>query len=133
MRPLLRNCGYALASWLLPFAASVAIFPLKGSNTPLFETLMAIVVPAVGVMLGGRYLRGTPVEPARAVAVGFVWAGVNVALDLLCFSWGPMRMSPAAYAADIGLAYLVYPIILCGLCLAQQSISVSPPAPSPPG
>ena len=36
------------------------------------------------------------------------------------FSWGPMKMSPAAYLKDIGLAYSAYPIILAGLAAASR-------------
>lgn len=116
-----RTLGFGFLSWLIPFAASVLIFPLKRTNTPLFDNLMAIVLAGTVVLLGLRCLRsGTAKSLPAALGLGLLWCVMNVGLDLLLFSWGPMQMSPGAYFADIGLAYLVHPIILGGLWLAAR-------------
>jgi hypothetical protein len=44
----------------------------------------------------------------------------NWLLDGLMFSSGPMKMSLAHYAMDIGIAYLAIPIITLGLGFAAQ-------------
>lgn len=121
MRDIKRALGLGILSWLVPFLVSVAIFPLKKSHTPLFDTLMGVVVTAAAVVLGCRYLRtGGPASLLAALAVGWLWLGINIVLDLLLLSWGPMRMTLPAYMMDIGLAYLVHPIVLMGLCLIAR-------------
>jgi hypothetical protein len=40
-------------------------------------------------------------------------------MDATMFSWGPMRMSLADYAKDIGLVYAMIPIVTTGLAAAR--------------
>jgi hypothetical protein len=46
------SIAFAVLAWLLPFAASVCIFPLKRSHSPLFESVMGVVLAASTVLLG---------------------------------------------------------------------------------
>jgi hypothetical protein len=108
--------GLGFVSWLVPFAVSVLVFPLKAQETPLFDNIMAAVLTATAVLLGCRLVRIQGIRsPAVGAAVGIAWWAINIGCDLLLFSWGPMKMSPASYLKDIGLAYNAYPIILTGL------------------
>lgn len=129
MRGIRRALGFGFLSWLLPFLVSVAIFPLKKSHTPLFDTLMGVVVTAAAVALGCRYLRsGGSTSLPGALAIGCLWLGINILLDLLLFSWGPMQMTLSAYMMDIGLAYLVHPIVLTGLYLTARRAPTEAPS-----
>src|ERR1700749_4615914 len=102
MKSAAREIGFALLAWLVPFAISVALFPLKGSQPPLFESLIAVVLAASTVMLGCLYLRRAHGRPlAQGIKIGLVWTIANWLLDGLMFSGGPMKMSFAEYAADI--------------------------------
>ena len=47
---------------------------------------------------------------------------ICIGLDLLMFMWGPMKMSFIDYMKDIGLTYLMLPIIAAGVGLACGSI-----------
>ena len=49
--------------------------------------------------------------------VGLVWFAISIAIDLLMFMWGPMKMTFADYMMDIGLTYLMIPIITVGFGL----------------
>jgi hypothetical protein len=101
--------------WLIPFAVSVTIFPLKRSGSPLFDTLMSVVVVSAAtlcIVLHFSERRGNLFQ--QAVAVGLLWMAMSQLLDLLMFSWGPMKMSFTAYMADIGLSYVAYPILTIG-------------------
>jgi hypothetical protein len=117
MRSLARELGFAFLAWLVPFAAAVAMTPLKRSNLPLFESLIAVALATSTVVLGRFYLRQPPPGSyiARAARAGFLWVLANWALDGLMFSGGPMKMTLPQYAADIGAAYLIIPPILLGL------------------
>ena len=47
--------------------------------------------------------------------MGAIWLIMNWLLDWPLFSIGPMRMSMVNYIADIGLTYLMLPIITVGI------------------
>ena len=57
MKSLCREATYAALAWLIPFATSVCLFPLKRSHPPLFESLMGITLVGTTVLLGCLYLR----------------------------------------------------------------------------
>jgi hypothetical protein len=48
------------------------------------------------------------------VLAGVIWLGINLILDLLLFMEGPMKMPFVDYIVDIGLTYLLIPIITAG-------------------
>jgi hypothetical protein len=101
--------------WLIPFGISCAIFPLKTSARPLFESIMPVVVTATTVVfLLVLDRRRRLVSVRNGVAVGLIWLVLNWGLDLALFSWGPMPMSVPDYMADIGLVYLIIPIVAVG-------------------
>jgi uncharacterized membrane protein YpjA len=97
-------------SWLLPFAISFLIFPVKRWDAPLFSTVMNLVVLLVAGLLFYFYFRGRPVTISEALLVGSLWVVCNIVLDYPLFSHGPMRMTPLAYYSEIGLAYLIFPL-----------------------
>ena len=107
--------AYGFLVWLIPFAVAFAIFPLHGSDRIFFESIM----PVVGVfsvvifaVLYGKQVKGIVLE--EWVRLGILWFAISVAIDLLMFSWGPMKMSLVDYSKDIGFTYLAIPIITAG-------------------
>jgi hypothetical protein len=118
--------GLGFLSWLLPFAISFAVFPLKRVNAPLFETAMSLVVVTTAALLARRYFRRGPAAAlGEAVLLGFVWLAVNLALDYPMFAYGPMRMSAAQYYSEIGAGYLLYPAFLSGTAWIGKRIGRS--------
>ncbi len=110
-----RAIGLGFLSWLLPFAISFAVFPLKGVNAPLFDTIMSLVVVMAAALLARRYFGDGPsFTIGEAVLLGFVWLAINLVLDYPMFAYGPMRMSAARYYSEIGAGYLLYPAFLSG-------------------
>ena len=89
------------ASWLIPFALSFALFPLKKSNAPLFETLMTLVVLITAGALFQFYFRARKVFIREALLVGLLWLAVNLAMDYPMFGFGPMKMQASAYYSQI--------------------------------
>jgi hypothetical protein len=119
MRSLARELGFAVLAWLLPFVAGVAFFPFHESHRDLFESLIAVALAASTVLLGCLYLRRSSGRyVAQGARIGIVWMAANWILDSLMFSSGPMKMSLAEYAMDIGAAYLMIPAITVGLGIA---------------
>lgn len=112
-----RALVYGLLVWLIPFAVAFAIFPLRQSNRPLFESLMPVAVAAAVVGFAVRYFRSVTAAFAReGLRLGLVWLLISVTIDapLMLFG-GPMHMSLGQYLADIGLTYLLMPVITVGI------------------
>ena len=104
-----RAVGLGLVSWLIPFLIGFGLFPLKHSNAPLFETLMALVVLITAGALFQVYFRGRAISAGEGFSVGVLWLAINLVLDYPMFAYGPMQMTAAAYYSEIGPAYLTFP------------------------
>lgn len=104
--------GLGFLSWLIPFAFSVAVFPVKQRSPALFDTLMSIALIATAAVLGRRYFRGRDARLADALIVGLAWVACNLVCDYPLFAYGPMQMTAARYYSEIGSGYLLYPLFL---------------------
>jgi fumarate reductase subunit C len=106
---------YGFLLWLIPFIVAFLIFPLRETERPLFETIMAVTVTLTVVVfsilyfgkIDGGYLR-------EGVRIGILWFVISIVIDLLMFMWGPMKMSFLNYMYDIGFTYLIYPTVTIG-------------------
>lgn len=105
-----RAAFLGLLSWLIPFAVSCLVFPIKKSNAPLFETLMSLVVLVTAGALLTYYFRGRPVSIGEAGLVGTLWLAMNLVIDYPMFAYGPMKMTALGYYSEIGLAYVAFPL-----------------------
>lgn len=121
---LLAIGGYGLACWFVPFAAAMAMYPLRVTHQMLFESLIAVVLAATVVGVATAYLaRISAVSGKHATLVGLAWVLQSLLLDWLAFSIGPMRMALTDYVADIGVSYLMIPIVTLGLAWQRRSAS----------
>lgn len=109
---------YGFLVWLIPFVVAVFIFPLKKSGSPLFESIMPVVISLCVVMFLNLYFKKVEAHFLKeGFVLGLVWFAVSIAIDLSMFMWGPMKMTFADYMMDIGLTYLMIPIITVGFGL----------------
>ncbi|MDP3065819.1 MAG: hypothetical protein Q8N08_03695 [Methanobacteriaceae archaeon] len=116
MNKYLKIVLYGLGVWVVPFLVSFIIYPLKQSGNPLFESLMAVVITATVVLLILLYFK--PLENhflKEGVLIGWAWLIISIAVDLLFFTGGPMAMSLTVYTADIGVTYLIIPLVTVGM------------------
>lgn len=108
----LSDAGGAVAAWLLPFAVSCAFFDRTGKLAipmPLFKSIMVVVGGSSGALLLQRALRDRRATAASGGMLGAFYMVVNWGLDLALLL--PLSgQSPAEYAADIGLRYVVMPV-----------------------
>lgn len=109
-----RIAALGFLSWLIPFAVSFVLFPLKASNAPLFGTLMGLVVLLTAGALLKAHFRGRAATMREAVAAGALWFAMNLALDYPMFAFGPMKMTAWAYYSEIGFSYLAFPVFAFG-------------------
>lgn len=95
---------------------SFVIYPLKKAESPLFESLMAIVLVFTTVLVSFTYFRKEqPSYSMDSVIAGCSWMVINILIDLPLFSYGPMKMSFLIYLEDIGITYFVIPVIVVGM------------------
>jgi hypothetical protein len=108
--------------WLLPFVVAFASFPLKESWRSLFESIMALTVAAVTVLLALWYFRRAPQPTAtEGLLLGLLWLAISVAIDLPLMLSPPISYTPQEYVADIGVTYLMIPVITSGTSIAKSS------------
>jgi len=116
--------------WVIAFAVAFALFPIRTSARPLFESIMPVVLTAATVFFAYRYFRSVQAGFAReGLLLGIVWMAANVLIDLpLMLSPSPMQMTPAEYFGDIGLTYLLIPVVTTGIGLVRAQGDHTGPA-----
>ncbi len=123
MKSFLRVFLYGLAVWVIPFVASIIIFPLRENERPLFESIMPVIVAIAVVIFCSLYLSKVDLNFLKeGILLGILWFVINIVIDLLLFSWGPMKMSFVDYMKDIGVTYLMIPVITSGMGWLRGSI-----------
>jgi hypothetical protein len=81
---------------------------------------MPVVIAATVVLLALFYFRTVTRGCFREGALlGAIWFAMSFVIDLFMFSGGPMRMSFREYVGDVGLTYLMIPLITTGLGAAR--------------
>lgn len=108
-------CGFL--DWLLPFALSFFIFPLKESNYSLFESIMTVIIVLSAVLFSVLYFKIVDKNYIKeGLLLGIVWLVINLIIDLVLFlSPSPMRMSFSLYMSQIGIKYFTIPVITLGM------------------
>src|SRR5262245_51381353 len=115
MRKYPRVMLLGFLTWLIPFVVAVIIFPLRTSQRLLFESIMPNIVVLCAVFFSITYFRRQELNCLKeGMIIGAAWFIINIGLDLLLFMEGPMKMSISDYIKDIGLTYLIIPIVTVG-------------------
>ena len=106
---------YGYLTWFAALAISMAIYPLKKSGDPLFETVMTLTVVGLAMLATLAYFRRVRrFHLLEGLSLGAALLLVNLVLDLPLFLFGPMARSLMSYLGDVGLTYFVYPIVTVG-------------------
>jgi hypothetical protein len=110
-----------LLVWLFPFCVAFAAFGLKQSWRSLFESIMPLTLATTVVACGHAYLRRAPhCSITEGIRLGLLWFAICVAIDLPLMLSPPINYTFVEYAADIGLTYLMIPVITTGMALAAR-------------
>lgn len=126
MNKNLKIVVFGFLVWLVPFAVSFIIFPLKNTMRPLFESLMPLILTIVVITLCYYYLKSINANFAKeGIIIGWAWFLINIIIDLFMFlPASPMHMTFVDYMADIGLTYVIIPVITIGMGLIANNKSV---------
>ena len=115
MKKYLKIALFGFLIWLIVFLISIALFSIHETQRPLFESIMPVVITACAVFFSVFHFRKTEANFLKeGVLLGVIWFAVNILIDLMLFMEGPMKMSFAEYMKDIGLTYLIIPIVTIG-------------------
>jgi hypothetical protein len=109
---------YGALIWFVTFAASFVIYPLKTNSyaAPLFESVIAVTLAALTVLFALKYFKRIEQDYLNeGILIGVLWLAMNVIIDLPLFLLdSPMKMTIERYFMDIGVTYLMIPVITIG-------------------
>ncbi len=108
---------YGFLIWLVPFVISMAVFAFIPPETALFDTIMSVSLALAATFLSFRYFKQIDgIDMLQGLRTGTIWMVLAVLFDVPFFFFTEqMKMAPGDYFADIGLAYLMIPIIAAGI------------------
>jgi hypothetical protein len=116
----IRLVVYGLLVWAIPFAVAFAAFALRDNWRSLFESIMAVTLAATVTVLALDYLRRMDAgHVASGLIAGLVWMPISVVIDLPLMLPAPIAMPFGEYLADIGLTYVMIPVITTGIGAAM--------------
>ena len=82
---------------------------------------MAVAVALAVALSFIGFSRRTPhLSAGTGTVVGMIWLAIGVSIDLLMFMQGPMKMPLADYIKDIGVTYLMIPIITSSIAYRSR-------------
>jgi predicted cobalt transporter CbtA len=122
VRKAMQALAIGIANWALLFLVAVPVFPLRASARPLFESAMtvALALAATATALFCQR-RGYFAGWRGGLLFGLAGAAVCVLIDVsMMLPGGALAMPPGDYAADIGLSYLVIPVVYLGVAIAAS-------------
>lgn len=85
------------------------------NERPLFESIMPVVLILSVVVFSLAYFKKVEINLREGIFLGIVFLLISLVLDFFMFIWGPIKMSVSDYIKDIGLTYLLIPIITIAL------------------
>ncbi len=116
-----------LRSWFAPFAISFLFVDQSGQFVvpqTLFKSLMVVVFGGFGTALLVRAFQAVTPTLRSGLALGCYWLALNLALDLVVLV--PLiKMPVSTYFYDIGLRYLLIPIISTAIGTVAQRVRTS--------
>lgn len=112
MKHFIKALLFGLVVWVAPFIVAWIIYPLHESERPLFESIMPVAVALCTAVFTVLYLKELEMGFFKeGIYLGILWFIICIVIDLLLFSWGPMKMNFGDYMKDIGITYLLIPVI----------------------
>ena len=111
MQQIKRAFAYGFLLWIIPFLASVVIFPLKKTDPAFFQSILGVTSITLAVILTVYYFRKTQGNLKEGIFLGLIFAFISWFFDFFFFIWGPIKMPLLAYVKEIGIGYLLYLVI----------------------
>ena len=114
MRKYLRILLFGFFTWLVPFVVAIPFYSKDGQpliDIFLIKSIMIVVGSLTGAFLLILYFKNlTKNYLTEGIIVGLLWFTINIILDLVVLL-PIMKISISTYFAQIGLRYLIIPIM----------------------
>ena len=112
--------------WLIPFAVSFFIYPIKAPMYSLFESIMSVLIAAAAVIFSYLYFKNIKTNfVMEGIITGIVWFIIAIVIDLLMFMpASPMHMNFNDYMMTVGVKYLIIPVVTIGLGYVAQNKAI---------
>ena len=121
MKSIRKAIFFGFFVWLIPFVVSILIFPLHENERALFESIMPVAGGVTLVIFAYLYFKKVEVNFLKeGLLLGAIFFAISIGLDLLMFMQGPMKMAFIEYVKDIGVTYLLMPVITVGMGLLLE-------------
>ncbi|OGY79762.1 MAG: hypothetical protein A3B74_01825 [Candidatus Kerfeldbacteria bacterium RIFCSPHIGHO2_02_FULL_42_14] len=117
MHSLKKSILLGFLVWLLPFVVAFLIYPIHESHRPIFESIMPLVITISAIIFTYLYFKNVDKNvKAEGAKLGIIFLLISLIIDLIMFMPNsPMHMSLLDYVTDIGLTYLMIPVITIGI------------------
>lgn len=114
---------YGFLVWLIPFAVSFFIYPLKTPMYSLFESIMSVLIAVAAIVFSYLYFKDIKTNfVMEGIVTGVVWFIIAIVIDLLMFMpASPMHMNFADYMMTVGVKYLIIPVVTVGTGYMAQN------------
>ena len=114
---------YGFLIWLIPFAVSFFIYPLKIPMYSLFESIMSVLIAVAAIIFSYLYFKDIKTNfVMEGIITGIVWFIIAIVIDLLMFMpASPMHMNFTDYMMTVGVKYLIIPVITVGTGYVAQN------------
>ncbi|MFC1678295.1 hypothetical protein ACFLZ9_00995 [Patescibacteria group bacterium] len=114
MQSIKKALLFGFLIWLIPFVVSFPIFSLRETNRALFESIMPVTLSIVVVIFVCQYFKRLEKNYLKeSIILSILWYFMPLLIDLaMFFPNSPMHMSFLEYMSDIGLTYVIIPIII---------------------
>lgn len=103
-----KTISYGFLIWLIPLIFGTLMFEIRNNERALFESLIAVILSASIVLACLKYGKSE-----NGLKLGIVWMIINLVLDIPLFLLA-FGMPFIDYIKDIGITYLMIPIITFG-------------------
>ncbi len=116
-----------IASWAIPFFVSFVFFNSSGElqiAQPLFKSLMVVIGGGAGALLLIIAFRRVAPLFRTGLTIGIFWLAINWGLDVVILI--PLSgMGMAEYFYDIGLRYLMLPIMAAAMGIVAENTVIT--------
>lgn len=129
MKQPIKLIGFGSLTWLVPFIVAIFFYTADGElaiDKFLFKSIMLVVAGIFNTTLLVLMFRTVTDEYIRTgIIIGLTWLAINIGLDLIVLV-GMLDTNLATYFREIGLGYLIIPIIsiAMGKAIAQSQTAV---------
>jgi hypothetical protein len=113
-----------LLIWAVPFGLGMVIFPVVPPVSALFDTIMVVTLAgttAIASVIHVSRLREASLDDG--LRAGSIWMLMSLLCDVPFFILGPemTRMDPVDYMADVGLSYIMIPLIAGAVAAVRRA------------